>query len=53
MFEAEIMITGYTIIVSTVTLGIAKQLYKRRLKKLNQEIEHLRLEVSALKKTQY
>jgi hypothetical protein len=42
MFEAEIMITGYTIVVVSCTLGISKLLSRKRTKQIQREISRLK-----------
>lgn len=42
MFEAEIMITGYTLVVVTCTLGISKLLCRKRTKQIQREISELK-----------
>ncbi|MDP1602479.1 MAG: hypothetical protein Q8M03_04365 [Legionella sp.] len=42
MFEAEIMITGYTIVVVSCTLGISKLLSGKRTKQIQREISDLK-----------
>jgi len=42
MFEAEIMITGYTIVVVTCTMGISKLLCGKKTKLIQREISYLK-----------
>lgn len=42
MFEAEIMITGYTIVVATCTTGISRLLRRKKTKFLQMEIADLK-----------
>jgi len=49
MFEAEIMITGYTILVATCTLGISKLLCRKRANRIQSEISDLKASLVRLK----
>lgn len=49
MYELEIMVTGYTIIISAVTAGITKCINRRKFNKLYDEIYELEKKVIALK----
>ncbi len=42
MFEAEIMITGYTIVVATISVVISKCVGRKRLNKISDELSMLR-----------
>lgn len=42
MFEAEIMITGYTIVVAFGSIGISKFLFRKKTKKFQKEINNLK-----------
>ena len=42
MFEFEIMLTGYTLIVATTTLIIVKFVTNKQLAKINQELSDLK-----------
>lgn len=42
MFEAEIMLTGYTIVVGTCTIGISKLLCRKSTKQIQREISDLK-----------
>lgn len=44
MFEFEIMLTGYTLIVATTTLIIARFVTKQQLEKINKELSDLKNE---------
>lgn len=44
MFEFEIMLTGYTLIVVTTTLIISKFVTKKQLTKINKELSELKNE---------
>lgn len=48
MFEAEIMIVGYTTIIATGVLGAAKFFYNKKIKKLNHEMDKLKSELHTL-----
>tara|TARA_Y100000588_G_C13465918_1_gene590473 strand:- start:224 stop:394 length:171 start_codon:yes stop_codon:yes gene_type:complete len=48
MFEAEIMIAGYTTIVATGAVGATKIFYDKKIKKLNQEVDKLKSELRTL-----
>jgi len=50
MFEAEIMITGYTIVVVSCTIGISKLLSRKRTKLLSRKrTKQIQREISELK----
>jgi len=38
MFEFEIMVTGYTIVVATTSVVISKCVYRKRINKINNEL---------------
>lgn len=48
MFEAEIMITGYTIAVVSCTLGISKLLCRKKVRKIQREIDELKVSLLLL-----
>ncbi|HRD69171.1 MAG TPA: hypothetical protein PK657_03415 [Legionella sp.] len=48
MFEAEIMITGYTIVVVSCTIGISKLLSRKRTKQIQREISELKASLVVL-----
>ncbi len=49
MYEAELMLTGYTIVVVTCTAGISRFLNKKRNNRLQKDIEGLKKTISTLK----
>jgi hypothetical protein len=49
MYEAEIMIIGYTILVSTTTVVISQVVHKKRLKKIKMESSDLKAELLRIK----
>ena len=49
MYELEIMVTGYTIMVSAVTAGIIKCINNKKFNKLYDEIYELEKKVILLK----
>ena len=44
MFEFEIMLTGYTLIVATITVVVSKFVSKKPLKKINKELSELKID---------
>lgn len=48
MFEAEIMITGYTIVVATCTFGVSKLISRKRTKQAQKEIKGLKFSLLEL-----
>lgn len=50
MYEAEIMITGYTIVVVSCTLGISKLLSRKKTKQIQREINDLKASLLLLEK---
>lgn len=46
MFELEIMVTGYTVLVATTSAVICKYVSRKRLKKYNHELTSLRKAIS-------
>lgn len=48
MFEFEIMLTGYTLIVATTTVVISKFVSKKQLKKITKELSELKTESQRL-----
>jgi hypothetical protein len=50
MFEAEIIITGYTIVVVSCTLGVSKLVSRKRTKQTQKEINELKASLLLLEK---
>lgn len=48
MFEFEIMLTGYTLMVATTTVVISKFVSRKQLKKINKELSELKTESQRL-----
>ena len=42
MFEAEIMITGYTIVVTTCSIGVSKLISRKKAKQMEKQIKDLK-----------
>jgi hypothetical protein len=49
MYEAEIMITGYTLVVATTTVIISQVVHKNRLKKIKMELSALKAKLLRIK----